>query len=830
MVLATKPKVTRHARTPSIDLFTATPAKLPAAGGAVHLFAMVQRASTCTFSSTKPLGSLPATRSCASGNVSVSLMLPKNTTASARTFHFQLAARGPHGPSSAGPVAVVEAAPKQAVAPPRITLEPADTSVTAGSSATFTAAAAGSEMTVRWQLSTDGGRLWSAIAGADASSYSFTAEASQSGNRYRAVFTRRGRSISTAPATLTVTAAPVVAPSASPQAVAQSSPPSATAAADSAPVITTQPGDQGVHTGSPATFTATASGAPTPTVQWRVSTDGGNTWTPISGATSTSYTLAAVTLFESGYEYEAVFTNSSGSQTTAAATLTVSDVDFGPQVTTQPSNVTVTAGSIATFTAAASGVPTPTVYWQVSTDGGSTWRAAPCQPTDSCSFAPDISQNGEYIEAVFSNIVNNSVSSTTSNIAILTVNAANSTPVIQTQPYGLNLTSGNTASFTATASGLPTPTVQWQVSGDGGKTWSTAPGLSANSTTYSFIASTAESGYEYQAVFTNAVGSATSLPAGLAVAPLAPKVTTQPLSQVVTSGSSATFSAAASGDPTPTVQWQVNMNNGQGWGYIANATSPSYTVNDVTSAESGYQYQAVFTNGAGSVTTDAATLNIGVATAASYNWSGYVATAAAGQITAVSANWTVPVASCGGGGDTYSSDWVGIDGYPNTDGTVEQDGTDSDCAGGTPTYYAWYEMFPAGTTELPSGHPVSAGDEMTASVTVSGTQWSLTVNDSNSQHSWSYNESITQSGLQEASAEWVAERPTVNGQYAVLTDFGSVTFTGASATLGGQSGTIASVGGVPLEMVSSSDDHVLASPGALGGSGNSFSDTWIAAS
>lgn len=823
-VAATAPRGTRHARTPNINLFTATPARLPAAGGAVHLFAIVQRASHCTFSSTKPLASLPATRSCASGSVSVSLTLPRNTTGAARTFHFQIAARGPNGPSSAGPVTVVQAAPVQAAAAPRITLDPADASVTAGSSATFNAAAAGSSLTVQWQVSADGGILWNPIAGADAPSYSLTAAAAQSGYRYRAVFTSHGRSATTLAATLTVTAPVVVAPSSTPQAASQPVAPSATAAADSAPQITLQPRDQGETVGKSATFTATASGVPTPTVQWQFSTDGGNTWAPIAGATSTSYTLGGLTLLENGYEYEAVFTNGSGSQTTTPATLTVAEADSAPQVITPPANVTVTAGSTATFTATASGVPTPTAQWEISSDGGDTWSPL-CQNTESCSFTSNTSENGDYVEAVFSNGVG---SPATSNSAILTVIAAAAAPVVVTQPYSLNLTSGNTASFTATASGSPTPAVVWEVSTNNGGSWNAAPGPSADRTTYSFTATTAESGYEYEAVFVNSVGSAVSVAAGLSVAPLAPQVTTQPVNQVVASGSAATFTAAASGDPVPSVQWQVNMNNGQGWGNIYGANSTSYTVTDVTSAESGYEYQAVFTNVAGSATTNAATVTIGVATAASYNWSGYVATTAAGQASAVSASWTVPTATCTGGGDTYSSDWVGIDGYPGTDGTVEQDGTDSDCVNGTPNYYGWYEMFPDPTTDLPSGHPVSAGDEMTASVSVAGAQWTLTVEDVT--RAWSYTESITRSGLQEASVEWIAERPTVNGEYAVLTDFGTVTFSGASATVGGQSDTIASVGAVPLEMVSSDGSTVLATPSALGGSGNSFSDRWNASS
>src|SRR5262249_8199285 len=46
-----------------------------------------------------------------------------------------------------------------------------------------------------------------------------------------------------------------------------------------------------------------------------------------------------------------------------------------PIITTQPANQSVTAGQSATFTAAASGNPTPTVQWEVSTDGGTTWNA-----------------------------------------------------------------------------------------------------------------------------------------------------------------------------------------------------------------------------------------------------------------------------------------------------------------------------------------------------------------------------------------------------------------------------------------------------------------------
>ncbi|HTU89303.1 MAG TPA: immunoglobulin domain-containing protein, partial [Gemmataceae bacterium] len=91
----------------------------------------------------------------------------------------------------------------------------------------------------------------------------------------------------------------------------------------SAPVITTNPSNESVTVGQTATFTASASGNPTPTVQWQVSYDGGNTFSNLSGAKLTTLTLLNVPTASDGVEFRAVFTNSAGSETTSAATLTV---------------------------------------------------------------------------------------------------------------------------------------------------------------------------------------------------------------------------------------------------------------------------------------------------------------------------------------------------------------------------------------------------------------------------------------------------------------------------------------------------------------------------
>lgn len=90
-----------------------------------------------------------------------------------------------------------------------------------------------------------------------------------------------------------------------------------------APTITGNPSNRSATAGANVSFTASASGSTPLAVQWQVSTDGGKTFTYINGAISTTFTLNNVTTAMSGNQYRAVFSNSAGTATTSAATLTV---------------------------------------------------------------------------------------------------------------------------------------------------------------------------------------------------------------------------------------------------------------------------------------------------------------------------------------------------------------------------------------------------------------------------------------------------------------------------------------------------------------------------
>jgi hypothetical protein len=184
-----------------------------------------------------------------------------------------------------------------------------------------------------------------------------------------------------------------------------------------APAITTNPVSQTVSGNTSVSFTAAASGSPPPTVQWQVST--GGAFTNINGATSPTLTFTAAAA-NNGNQYRAVFTNVANSATTTAATLTV---PTQPLITIQPSDVVVNAGSTATFTSVAFGTPSPTVQWQISTNGGGIWTDIPGATningaTASYNFAPTEDQTGNLFRAVFTSAGS---PSTISNAAKLTV-------------------------------------------------------------------------------------------------------------------------------------------------------------------------------------------------------------------------------------------------------------------------------------------------------------------------------------------------------------------------------------------------------------------------
>jgi hypothetical protein len=217
-------------------------------------------------------------------------------------------------------------------------------------------------------------------------------------------------------------------------------------------------------------------------------------------------------------------------------------------------------------------------------------------------------------------------------------------------------------------------------------------------------------------------------------------------------------------------------------------------------------------------------------TVTSGNWSGY-GVQSASQFTAVAGTWVQPGTSCATTGATYAAFWVGIDGYSSQ--SVEQLGTDTDCRSkGHPSYYAWWEMYPANSVSLSTAsYPVQPGDTLTGSVTRSGTSYTLQLQSS---RGWTF--STVQSGSDaNTSAEWVAEAPEICSFFctnAKLTNFGRVTFSASQAATGGSLAPISSFtadGGPHDIIMTTSSGATRAQPSALDSTGMTFSDTWYRA-
>jgi hypothetical protein len=183
---------------------------------------------------------------------------------------------------------------------------------------------------------------------------------------------------------------------------------------------------------------------------------------------------------------------------------------------------------------------------------------------------------------------------------------------------------------------------------------------------------------------------------------------------------------------------------------------------------------------------------LAASTTVSSNWSGYAVSGTTYR--SVSGSWTQPAANCSSTTASTSSSafWVGLGGNSTDSSSLEQTGTEADClADGSIRYSAWYELLPAASVKAPL--TVHAGDRISASVNVNGT--AVTVKLKNLTTGKSFAKTLRMSDPDISSAEWVAEAPstTTPGGTAILplTDFGTVRFTGATATTtGGHTGTI----------------------------------------
>ena len=357
---------------------------------------------------------------------------------------------------------------------PKVTAQPKSATVALGETTTFKVTATGSSIKYQWQFRKAGETVWYNWSGKTSASLPVTGSATNNGCQYRCVISNAVGHVNSAAVTLTV---------------------SGSAAK---PTITTQPKSVSVALGASATFKVVASGSGLK-YQWQYKKSGESSWTSWSGKTAASLTVTASST-NGGCQYRCVVSNSAGSVTSSAATLTVTGSSAKPTITTQPSNQSTTLGKSVTFKVVASGSGL-SYQWQFSKDNGATWSSWSGKTSASLAVTASATNNG----CLYRCVVKNSAGSVNSSSARMTV--TNSKPVILVQPKAATVALGSSTTFKVVAwgSGL---SYQWQFSKDGGTNWYDWSGKTSAS--LPVTGSSTNNGCLYRCVVKNSYGSVTS--------------------------------------------------------------------------------------------------------------------------------------------------------------------------------------------------------------------------------------------------------------------------------------------------------------------------------
>jgi pectate lyase len=259
-----------------------------------------------------------------------------------------------------------------------------------------------------------------------------------------------------------------------------------------------------------------------------------------------------------------------------------------PSISTQPLDQSIFTGQNATFTVIATGSAPLSYQWYYNNDTlitnatGSSLTIANAQLTDTGGYSV---------------LVTNASGSVLSYNAQLVVTVP-TPPTILTQPQSLTVLPGQSASFTVTAGGSEPFTYQWYYNTNTLLTNATGDTLTL------LNVQPADAG-SYSVLVGNLVSSTNSIFAVLSVNtnPVAPSFTSQPASQTILTGGTASFSAVAVGTPTILYQWNKNSSP------IPGATSTNLILTNVQASDSG-SYTLTASNSVGGMTSSAAVLTV----------------------------------------------------------------------------------------------------------------------------------------------------------------------------------------------------------------------------
>ncbi|MBM3412878.1 MAG: T9SS type A sorting domain-containing protein, partial [Bacteroidetes bacterium] len=261
----------------------------------------------------------------------------------------------------------------------------------------------------------------------------------------------------------------------------------------------------------------------------------------------------------------------------------------GPAISTQPANQTACVGSSATFSIASTG----TYQWQVNSGSGFVNIAGATASTYTTPSATT-SMTGNTYRC----IVAGQCGSSTSSAGTLTVNTL---PAVVTHPSNVAQCTGTTVSFSVGASGTAL-TYQWEVSTDGGSTYSAIAG--ETSATYTITSTVlSQNNNRYRCVVSGACSPAATSNAATLTLSAAPTITAQPAPTAVICEFASTSFVVAATTPvgTLTYQWQASTNGGTTWAPVNGATAGTFNQSNVPASQNGYLFRCAVTTSCGTI-------------------------------------------------------------------------------------------------------------------------------------------------------------------------------------------------------------------------------------
>ncbi len=403
------------------------------------------------------------------------------------------------------------------------------------------------------------------------------------------------------------------------------------------PVITTNPANQSVLQGSTATFTAAATAPTLFSYQWQISTNGGATFSNLSGATNSTYTTPVTTLANSGSVYQVFVTGLCGSPATSStATLSVN----------LPPPLGAYAVAISNSQALA--------YWRLNETNGVTAydffgnyngtigsgvvlgilgpQNPPIVGFEALNPAMRLTtSNNSYLTMPSFNLNTNTVTITgwlnptgvqADNAGLVFCRGA--TTIVGLN-FGMSSNSGVTNELQYTwgtrsgiSTGLLVPTNQWSffalvIAPNGAIIYLGTNGVLRSSTDVTILPNEAfdaplllgydvvsgsrlfKGGIDEVALYNRSLSQAQIEQFYIAGAgcPGSPTITTNPANQTLTAGAQATFNVAATGPTLLFYQWQISTNGGSSFAGISGATNSTYITPALTLTNSGNQYMAL---------------------------------------------------------------------------------------------------------------------------------------------------------------------------------------------------------------------------------------------